>query len=200
MTKYTYGEVSNMNIITREEARSQGLTRYFTGVPCKHNHMCERLVSTTQCVECKRVCEKGRYSRNSTSKSEYYKNNRKSILESRKRNYKPRPEYQKEWRESNKDKIKQYQTENLWRYAYKAAKRRKMVRRATPKWFEKDEVKAIYKLAFDKTENEGIKYAVDHIIPICHELVCGLHCKDNLQVITAEENSKKKNKFEIGAG
>lgn len=39
----------------REEARQRGLRRYFTGKPCNHGHLCERYVSNTHCVECKRV-------------------------------------------------------------------------------------------------------------------------------------------------
>jgi hypothetical protein len=33
-------------------AREAGLKRYFTGKPCVHGHVCERLVSGGQCVEC----------------------------------------------------------------------------------------------------------------------------------------------------
>ncbi|PPD55499.1 MAG: hypothetical protein CTY12_00555 [Methylotenera sp.] len=41
-----------MEIITRSQAKSQGLTRYFTGVPCKHGHISEKLVSSATCLEC----------------------------------------------------------------------------------------------------------------------------------------------------
>jgi hypothetical protein len=44
----------------REEARRRGSTRYFTGVPCKHGHVCERMVSTNSCVECLRVKDRAR--------------------------------------------------------------------------------------------------------------------------------------------
>jgi len=39
-------------IIDRAEAQSRGLTRFFTGVPCKRDHICERFVSNGACVQC----------------------------------------------------------------------------------------------------------------------------------------------------
>ena len=40
--------------ISREEARAQGLKRFFTGVPCKQGHISERIVSSGSCMECNR--------------------------------------------------------------------------------------------------------------------------------------------------
>ena len=42
-----------MDIITRAEARAQGLTHYFTGKPCKHGHIEKRLIAGT-CLGCNR--------------------------------------------------------------------------------------------------------------------------------------------------
>jgi hypothetical protein len=39
-------------IITRAEAKALGLKRYFTGVPCPHGHVCQRLVSEAKCIDC----------------------------------------------------------------------------------------------------------------------------------------------------
>ncbi|NTI80457.1 hypothetical protein [Rhizobium rhizogenes] len=41
-------------IISRAEARNLGLRFYFTGVPCKNDHVCERTTARSDCVECKR--------------------------------------------------------------------------------------------------------------------------------------------------
>ena len=41
-------------------------------------------------------------------------------------------------------------------------------------------------------ENQG---EVDHIVPINHPLVCGLHTEDNLQIVTANYNHFKSNYF-----
>lgn len=42
------------SIITRAEARAQGLKRYFTAQPCKRGHVAERQVSNLTCMECGR--------------------------------------------------------------------------------------------------------------------------------------------------
>ena len=49
-----------------------------------------------------------------------------------------------------------------------------------------------------KTHMEGVLYEVDHIVPLKHPLICGLHNEFNLQVITAEDNRNKSNTYEIG--
>ena len=45
-------------------------------------------------------------------------------------------------------------------------------------------------------ENRPLEYEVDHIIPLNHELVCGLHIPNNFQYLTREENIFKSNKFD----
>jgi hypothetical protein len=59
-------------IITRAEAKALGLKRYFTGEPCKHGHVCERLVHKWECLECyrKRQCERRARERGPQKRSE----------------------------------------------------------------------------------------------------------------------------------
>ena len=103
------------------------------------------------------------------------------------------------WYEKNKEK----HLENS-RAVYKNNKPRKLLdyyRReertkiATPPWVLKSDLLKFYKKAARLTEETGIQYEVDHIIPINHELVCGLNIPENLQIITQEENRKKSNKW-----
>lgn len=84
---------------------------------------------------------------------------------------------------------------NANRAKYRAAKLER-----TPKWLEAEDFEImewVYEVARERTEQYGVKFEVDHIIPLQGELVSGFHCPENLQVITASENASKKNKFEM---
>lgn len=41
-----------MEVISRKESIERGLTRYFTGKPCKNGHISERVTKKCDCVEC----------------------------------------------------------------------------------------------------------------------------------------------------
>lgn len=49
-----YGE----KIISLEDAKEKGLNRYFTGLPCEHGHISERLVINGSCHACVRIRQK----------------------------------------------------------------------------------------------------------------------------------------------
>jgi len=66
----------------------------------------------------------------------------------------------------------------------------------TPAWADRKAIAAVYKAARQLTKATGIKYAVDHIIPLRGSKVSGLHVHNNLQVITASANSAKHNKYQ----
>lgn len=41
-----------MEIVTRDQARERGLNKYYTGVPCKHDHLAERYTTSAACQAC----------------------------------------------------------------------------------------------------------------------------------------------------
>jgi hypothetical protein len=64
-----------------------------------------------------------------------------------------------------------------------------------PAWANKEEIKKIYAQAVLMEKETGIKYEVDHIIPLNGENVSGLHVHENLQILTKCKNIQKNNKF-----
>lgn len=92
---------------------------------------------------------------------------------------------------------KAYKLRNLDRRRFDRALRRAAEHRAKPKWANKHEMLKIYKQAKLMSELMGEPYHVDHVIPLKHNLVCGLHCEFNLKAISANDNHKKNNKFII---
>lgn len=88
--------------------------------------------------------------------------------------------YMRDWRKSNPDYF-------FYRGGYRAGKSR-------PAWAKKHAIDAIYELAKKRTEKTGVIFEVDHIIPIRHPNVCGLHVENNLRVIPRFDNRSKGNR------
>ena len=80
------------------------------------------------------------------------------------------------------------------------AKQRACLLNATPPWLTKQhfkDIEAKYKEAARLGISLQKSFHVDHIIPLRHSLVCGLHVAWNLQVLEKSENLKKSNSFII---
>jgi hypothetical protein len=67
--------------------------------------------------------------------------------------------------------------------------------RATPKWADFEQIQLIYDEAARLTWLTGIEHTVDHVVPLRHPLVCGLHVAHNLQVLPKYINAAKGNAF-----
>ena len=112
--------------------------------------------------------------------------------------------YAKEYYDANKAHLraqkKEYTVANPDKVNALNAKRRAQKLQATPKWLTKrdhEKIQFYYEVAMRLGQLTETKYHVDHIIPLNHPQVCGLHVPSNLQVILAEENLVKGNTFVV---
>jgi hypothetical protein len=94
--------------------------------------------------------------------------------------------YALEWQKKNPGKVRA-----------RNALRKKSVKNATPSWVNKEKIVEYYDKACEMQRIEGIKYHVDHIVPLRGKKVCGLHVPWNLQIIKAKDNLVKGNKFPL---
>jgi hypothetical protein len=99
-------------IITRKDARAQGLRRYFTGKPCKRGHVSERNVRSLTCMECDRVAQAVRLPKRDREKERqrlrlWRASNREKVnAKSRAANATPeRKAYKAAWFQENKEHV-----------------------------------------------------------------------------------------------
>lgn len=62
-----------------------------------------------------------------------------------------------------------------------------------PPWFDRVAVRNIERQARELTLETGTQHSVDHIVPVRHPLVCGLHVQSNLCVLPLADNIRKSN-------
>lgn len=157
------------------------------------------------------------------SSSAYYEENKSKCLEwqsnYRKENSEKYKEYLKQYRidnlehlqalakewysensESVKKRVLQWAKDNPSKTRALGAKRRSAKLNRTPPWLTEQDLSDIedfYYLAKALTDTTGVKYVVDHIIPLQGKNVSGLHVPSNLQILTDSENASKHNKYTI---
>lgn len=102
------------------------------------------------------------------------------------------------WIANNRDRyldIQRRSDRNNPLRAPRQARRRALLRGAAyPAWANDFFIQEAYSLARLRTKATGVRWHVDHIVPLQHPLVCGLHTDANLSVIPMLENSAKGNR------
>ncbi len=166
-------------IIPRAQAIIEGRRTYYTGKPCKYEHLADRWLSNSTCVECMALKNKS-----------YYIENTDKLIEKAQVWKKENIEYnRKREREAGYHKIC-YRRRREY-YIFKAVMRNKRVKQATPTWLNEEHKKQMREIYANRPEG----YHVDHIVPIKGNNVCGLHVPWNLQYLPALVNIQKKNHF-----
>lgn len=87
---------------------------------------------------------------------------------------------------------------NLAYFSCKEACRRAKKSKAMPKWLNKNQIaniKLYYKTAKKWSLGFQQEFHIDHIIPLNGSNVCGLHVPWNLQIMVAEVNLQKGNRY-----
>lgn len=164
-----------LHIINRQKARELGMKWYFTGKPCSKGHIAPRNM-WTECYLCK------------SEKNKRWKLENKEHHE----------RYQRAYQEENREYFRNYS--RFSDSCFRARERRVFLIKAgalqidDPIWnlLNKTRIKHLRELASQYEDWTGIKFEVDHIVPVVDENVCGLHWYGNLQLIPMKLNRLKK--------
>jgi len=194
-----------MKVITRKEAKAQGLKRYFTGVACKHGHTSERSVSSKGCFSCVSDRHK-KYRLENIDKhraidANYYKNNKEACIAR-----------QVEYIRKNNGKIKEFKANNpmitfardcksrINAIQVKSSLKRKEIEQG---YTQEQFIQHIESQFIDgMTWGNRNEWHIDHIKPISLFLKEGvtdpniINALSNLQPLWAKDNLSKGAKFE----
>ena len=180
----------------RSDAKATGAKYYFTGIPCTRGHIALRKTKGS-CVECMKEdwaidnakrAQKPKSEAAKEAGKRYYEKNREAVIA---RSAARPPEERRKARNNHKK-----QNPELYKALTSARKRRH--RTATPPWITAEQkllIRQMYLEAQRLTKLTGVRYVVDHIVPLINPSVCGLHVPWNLQIMTQEENLQKSNKL-----
>ena len=165
---------------------------YWPSAPCKHGHNSPYYKRGHRCAECRQlVC-----------------------LSWRRTNPEKEREKSKQWRDRNREHLRKLarqrymnnpskrERDRAWKKAHPhifaalQVKREAAKKRRTPKWADMAMIKWVYSCAPIFSRETGIAHHVDHVVPLNGENVCGLHVHQNLTIIPATENMRKKNKWD----
>ena len=165
-----------MNILSRKEAKEQGLKYYFTGEPCKHGHLAEKFVSNGTCLVCTRKQAYG-----------WAKENKDKVIENKKR-------YRKKYKDKEKIAKKLWAQNNKARRTAAQSRREAAKKQRTPTWANEQDILSWYEVA-EVLSRSGVKFHVDHVVPLQGKIVSGFHVENNMQILPAYINISKNNQW-----
>jgi len=167
----------HLHVISRKTALSAALKHYFSGRPCSRGHLALRYTATYECIACHAERLKGWREKNKEHINAY---NAAYQEENR--------EYFRSWHSMNYEKS---MSAKRRRHRMKMNGKLKI---SDPVWqrIDKARMRHLQEMAKQYEEWLGIKFEVDHIIPIVDEKVCGLHWHGNLHLIPMRLNRMKR--------
>ncbi len=116
-----------------------------------------------------------------------------------KASYERTKEQKKQYAKENQEHIRQRVAKHRKKYPHKHrarnAQRYAQKIQATPSWADLEKIEHVYWVCHFISELTGIKHQVDHIHPLKGKDICGLHVHTNLQILTAEQNLAKGNRW-----
>ena len=141
-----------------------------------HRHPCSKTGYRPQCKSCKNKV------------AAIYRINNKEAIFAR----------NKKWRANNKARCnaatRRWRESNLDKDAKRSNDYRVRKLKSRPSWVNDEYISLWYKLSKAEEIRTGMKVHVDHIIPLRSDLVCGLHCEDNMQLLFSTSNLAKGNR------
>lgn len=205
-------------IITRSEAKDQGLKHYFTGSPCKRGHVDQRWTSSAKCFSChyEETPIKGFYGKSkehkkalakARAKKWYGKNRELTIKRAAK------------WKAENPDRVKEISKAEgirlrstpdgkcivFMRDSLRRCMRNKIDRTSDILGYTKEELVAHIERQFVRGmtwDNHG-DWHIDHIIPVSWHVKSGetdpkvINALTNLKPMWAFENNSKGSRREV---
>lgn len=208
-----------VKIISRAEAKALGLKRYFTGTACKNGGVAERSTGNGEC-HCN-TCLTARRGRKNDSNKKFRAENRELMLKREREYYHRNGDHirseRAKWHKVNAERLSQkgrspaaqeaarvralrWKNENPEKHLEIVARRRANKRLATPAWYSEFDsfvFQEAKNLSWIRRNETGVRWDVDHLIPLSAKTACGLHCAENFQVIPSFLNLMKGSKMII---
>lgn len=166
----------------------------YLGTPCSKCGCPVKNVANRGCVVCQKAKRDGLRARWKEENPEAHAESCRGATE-RTKARREHPDAAARERETNAARMRTYRADPAVRDLLKAkyAGRKKSGRRPVSV-ADRQNIVSVYK------EARKAGMSVDHIIPLTHPLVCGLHVSWNMQILTLEENISKSNSFDETLG